>query len=209
VFSWKVNQDHPSKSTELFGMSVGISLSLTLAALFLGNLAEPASGIHQTGRLLLSNAIFDGLTVVTTLVILEKAAGVHKLWSIPLAVLFDICFAAGFAIASLWFGANRLNLYQIAWLLIAHSTDGSRWSIGPYFWSMHTTFLPTFLYLGLVLVCWIGKSMLAPTKWFLNRSQQKEINPLNMTARLLALVGAGFGTGAYLVSLVDTLLKHP
>jgi hypothetical protein len=57
---------------------------------------------------------------------------------------------------------------------------------------MHTTFLPTLLYLFFILFCWTGKALLIPARWFFGKGQEHK-NPLKLTAMLCGIFAALFG----------------
>src|SRR5258708_36394771 len=137
-----------------------------------------------------SNVVFDGLTVVVTLLVLEMSVRSQAVFPIPAAICVDLILGALFACASLGLGLafteRKLSFRSLEWTLIGHSQNGSHWEFGPYFWAMHTTFLPTLFYLALISVCWAGKCFLVLTKWFLGKGKLEEINPLGMTSALAA-----------------------
>jgi hypothetical protein len=182
-------------------LSIGLSFSLTFAALFVGHHVNPHAWVPQTGQMIASNVVFDGLTVVVTLLVLENSVGSQVVFPIPAAIFLDLILGALFACASLGLGLaftdRQLSFLSLGWTLIGHSQDGSHWEFGPYFWAMHTTFLPTLVYLALVLVCWAGKCFLVVIKWFLGKGKLEEINPLGMTSALAALLAAVFAAAAY------------
>src|SRR3989442_14008466 len=104
-----------------------------------------------------------------TFTILDKMTARPGLLRIPMAVFLDLVIAAILACGSIYFGLvstnKALGLTQLLYILVAHSPDGSQVEFSPYFWVMHTTFIPTLLYLLFLLGCWIGKSLLLPVRW--------------------------------------------
>jgi hypothetical protein len=74
---------------------------------------------------------------------------------------------------------------------MARSPDGTITDLGPYFWTMHTTFLPTLVYLSIILLGWLGKVLLTPIKWFFGLGQENK-NPLKLTAALFTIVSVIF-----------------
>jgi hypothetical protein len=107
------------------------------------------------------------------------------------------------ACGSLYFGLvitdKALNLSQILHILIGRSIDNTHYELSPYFWTMHTTFIPTLLYLSLILFCWIGKAMLIPVRWFFGKGQEHK-NPLKLAAALCGLFVAIFTVLAFVAS---------
>jgi Helix-hairpin-helix containing domain/AAA domain len=58
------------------------------------------------------------------------------------------------------------------------------------FWTMHTTFLPTMIYLILVLLAWTAKAALRPTRWFFSKGEHPDINPVGLTAMLVTVIAS-------------------
>ncbi len=175
------------------GFGVAMSFIVSLWAMYIGHVAVPQAWVPKTLQMLVANALCDSLTLVATLGVLLWAVGDRGLLRIPTAVAMDIGIAASLAVASLHFGLawteRALSTRGLLNVLIGRSSDGSAWQLGPYFWVMHTAFLPTITYLGLVLVCWLGKTILIPARWFFGISQGHE-NPLKLTSALCALIAA-------------------
>lgn len=184
----------------LFGFSGAISFTITLSALFLGHLLEPSAFLPQNIRMLLSNAICDGATVVASLSTLERAVGPKKRLSIPAAIFLNLLLALTFACASLWLGVKDVTLVNVVRVLIGHSIDGGHWEFGPYFWAMHTVFLPLLIYCLIVMLCWAAKATVTYKEWFYGRAAQPEINGLTMAARFLGYI-------ATLLAAAATLLR--
>lgn len=186
----------------LFILGVAVGFTVTFVALLVGHVADPPAHIPQTFQLLVSNIIFDGLTMVVTLAILSWAVGRGWLLSIPLAVLLDLLAAAVLACCSLYFALvgteHALSVLEVLNVLVGHSPDGSRVELSPYFWTMHTTFLPTLAYLALILVTWFAKLILTPVRWFFGKGHEHK-SPLKLTAALcttIAVIFALFSVGA-------------
>ena len=179
----------------LFCFGSTLSFSITLIALLIGRAANPSEWVPKEISMLFSNVIFDGLTLVATFMILQRAVQPRKLFSIPLAILLDTIVAALFACCSLWFGLkftdHPVTVLQTLNVLIFRSIDGSTWHIGPCFWAMHTTFLPTIIYLFFILLCWLAKLIYKPINWILYRG--KETNPFGLTMSVFAFVALVFG----------------
>jgi hypothetical protein len=171
----------------LFGASVGLSFFFTILTMFIGRELSPQSLVPQTKRMLWSNALFDGATVVASLYVLERAIPPLKRFNIFLAVLLNLVLGTLFAWGSLWFGIKGLLLKEALWVFVGHSLDGTHWELGPYFWTMHSTFLPLLFYLVAILFCWTAKMFLSYRMWFHQRA--KELDGLAMTSNFLGLVG--------------------
>ncbi len=178
----------------LFGSGVSASFTVTLLALFLGHIADPTAWIPQTYQMLFSNVFFDGVTLVATIYLLRWAISRKSLFRIPVAIGADVLLAALLACSSLYAGLlfteNQLGWRQVTSVFVALSPDASEFEIGPCFWAMHTTFLPTLLYMSLILLCWLEKALLIPVRcvrWWLGKGQAHD-NPLKLSAALCTLV---------------------
>jgi hypothetical protein len=179
----------------LFGIGVVGGFTATLFAMLIGHLIEPWSYVPQTLQMLIANIIFDGLTMAITFSILSWALSKDGLLRLPMAILLDIVLAGIFAAGSLYFGLlltdKALTLREVVYILFARSADNSHFEFSPYFWVMHTTFIPTLLYLSLILFCWVGKALLIPIKLFFGLGQENK-NPLKLTAGLCGIFAAVF-----------------
>jgi hypothetical protein len=176
----------------LYGVGVGAGLAVTYAALSLG-LAATGERVPWTSQLLLSNVLHDGLTVVASYWLLSWALVRRSLLRVPAAIVADVAVSAVLACSSLYVGVmmteRHLGIAQVLHILLARAPDGHHWEVGPYFWAMHTMFLPTLAYLAVVAVCWMAKALLLPTRWFFGVGQEHK-NPMNLTAALCALIAA-------------------
>lgn len=181
---------------DVFGIGVAASCSVTMLALILGNLAGPLDWIPRTRQMLASNVVFDGLTLLATLRVLQLSIPPSKKLSIPVAVTLDAVIAACFACASLWLGLagsdHALGFSGIVRVLFARHPQCEAWNLGAFFWVMHTAFLPTFLYLSLIISCWLAKTLVRAAAALLRRGSQAETNPLALSAALFALLFALF-----------------
>ena len=179
----------------LLGLSVGLSFSITFFTFWFGRLVSAESPIPQTGQMLLSNVLFDGGTMLITLLILDWAIKKKSFLRIPAAILLDVVVAAVLACASLYFGLflseNHLSIQQVMWVLVGRSPAGLGMELGPYFWAMHTTFIPTFIYMAVILVAWIGKIVLVFIELVFRKSFLLK-NPFTLTAALFALLATIF-----------------
>jgi len=160
--------------------------------------------------MLLSNVILDGFTLVATVAILSQAVVRPGLLRIPMAVFLDIVVAALLACCSLYFGlmltSKALSVSEVLNVLLAKSPDGYSLELGPYFWAMHTTFLPTLLYLGLIFAAWLGKALLTPVEWFFGKGQESS-NPLKLTSALCGVFMAVFWLLSYATAFMEKFLK--
>lgn len=198
-------------SIALFNIGVACGFSVTLVAMSVGHLVEPSANVPQTLQMLISNVMFDGLTMAVTFAILSWAVSKKGLWRLPIAILLDIIVAAAFAGGSLYFGLiftdKALTIQDVLFILIARSTDNSHFEFAPYFWIMHTTFIPTVLYLSLILFCWTGMAILTPVKWFFGKGQE-HTHPLKLAGLLCGVFAAVFAILAVATGFVQEGIKE-
>jgi hypothetical protein len=193
-----------------FSVAVTLSFAVTFLAMLLGHLVNQSAWVPQTLQMLVSNVIFDGFTVVVTLALLSWAVAKRTMLRIPCAIFLDIVIAALLACCSLHFGLVFTEK-AVTWgetlnVLLAKSPGAEGFELGPYFWTMHTTFLPTLLYLSLIFVTWTGKLILLPIKWFFGAGQEHK-NPLKLTAAFLTLFSVAFGSLSFMASTAQELCE--
>lgn len=189
--------DFNSKSPAAF--AIIISLSVTLFAMMIGHLVSPDLHVPQTFQMLISNTLLDGLTMILTFAIFAWALNGHTFLRIPTAISIDVAVAAVLACSSLYFGLvfshQSLSIGESINVLIAKAPDGSQTEFGPYFWAMHTTFLPTVAYLGFILLAWLCKVMLGATRLFLKIGYDSA-NPVTFSYGVSNVVWAAFAAAA-------------
>jgi len=190
----------------LFGLY--LSFGITPIAITLGLISRASSPDLHENLLILSNIFMDGLTLIVTFSILYWVVEHPGFLRIPIAIILDICLAAIFAFLSLYFGlvgsSDALTVSEVFNALIARSMDGTRFEIGPFFWVMHTTFIPTLIYLFLILAAWVAKGFVLPVSRYLKTAGIND-NPLQLTARLCVVFVALFAFFAY---LSDAGMQH-
>lgn len=179
----------------LVGLTMTASFCVTLCSLLIGHVVRPDAPVPQTLQMLFSNVVCDGLTMLATVLILGAAVGPKRRFPVPVAILLDLALAVVLACASLWCGLvrteNALSVTQVARVLIGQSPSGTQFQFGPYFWAMHTTFLPTLLYLSLIALCWLAKLVVLPVALVLQKGRVVE-KPHHASAVTLLLVAAIF-----------------
>lgn len=188
------------------GMPFGFAL--TFIGFLIGHLIDPLAYVPQTRQMLYSNTLFDLLTIAVTFRIFSKALTKSSSFRLPMAIFFDLLVAAVLACCSLYFGLRgtdkALGVKELFYVLFARSPDGSQFELSPYFWTMHTTFLPIFLYLLFILFCWASKAFLIPARWFFGKGKEFK-NPLDLTSGLCALIMAIL---AVLLFIVATMQEY-
>lgn len=192
----------------IYGVSLGLSFSITFLSFLIGNMVSNDSHIPQTFQMLVSNVIFDGATVLLTFAVLGWSLKEKSWLRVPAAIIIDVAIAVVLAYASLYIGLfmsdNHLSLKQVTLVLVGISPSGKNIELGPYFWAMHTSFIPTCIYLTLILIGWFGKSILIPVEWFLGKGQSHK-NPMALTAALFTLLATTFVLSGL---AVDAFEKH-
>lgn len=159
-----------------FSAGVALSVSLTLIALAVGTFAEPQHAVPQTLQMLGVNTILDGVTVVATFAILEKTQTTGRRLSIPVAIVLDLSVSTVLACASLFFGVLgttlQLTFSEVVNILVVRSPSGTTFELGPFFWAMHTTFLPTLAYLLVIALTWACRVFVMPVNAVLKRGHE-------------------------------------
>lgn len=188
--------DEEDRLFSIVGYVFGISLPLSMISLLIGHYFSPDAYIPKTTQMLLFNLLFDALTLATTYFMLSRSVGSKKRFPISVAVMLDIFFAGIFACLSLFFGLyltnNSLSFYESVNVLIGLKQDGSSFEIGPYFWIMHTTFIPTFIYTSIILISLIGKGIVLPFAKIVKRGEVIE-KPHDLTAMTFTFIAVSLG----------------
>ncbi len=187
------------------------SFFITFLAISLGHIIIPNGWIPQTLQMLISNVLLDGFTLMATLYILGKIVKPPYIIRIPLAIAVDLFVAAVFACASLYFGLvgteQALTIPQILNVLMFKSPNGGFYEFGPFFWTMHTTFIPTVIYLFIILLCWLAKFMLQPAHLFFGWARVHN-HPLRLTAALCGVFVAVFTVLSFAAATAEEKLKQ-
>ncbi len=191
----------------LFLISMGISLVLTFLFLTIGHYFEPDAFLPQYFQMIISNLLFDGLTVIFTIAFLRWSLKGSFIFRFPLALLGDVLFASIFAVLSLYFGliysVNKLSIGEIIPLLVGFNVFKNNYSLGPYFWLLHSTFLPSIIYLSILFAGWVGKVFIEPINWFFGKTAQNK-RPFAMVTGLCSVI-SGF---LFVISFVfEQLIK--
>lgn len=187
------------------------SFTVTAVALLIGHLASPEDHVPQTLRLIVINAGCDTATLLFTFWILRQAAEKSRL-PLLLAVVIDLGVSAMLACVSLWLSLagtpEALSLGEVGRVLIGLEPDGSRLGAGPYFWVMHTTFLPTLAFLMFLLSTLVAKYVVLPLNAVWEKTSTVD-EPDKLTAGLMGFWAVVFGSLAALVRWGLPLLYPP
>ena len=118
-----------------------------------------------------------------------------------------IVVAALLACLSLYLGLlgsdNALSIKETLNVLIARAPAGTTYELGPYFWAMHTTFIPTIMYLIVIALAYIGKLIILPIFHVFRKGRELE-KPHDLTAGVFAFVAVLFVAISRLLSRIAT-----
>ena len=92
-------------------------------------------------------------------------------------------------LAGLALTQHQLTVGRAWGLLWAISVNGRSHEFGPLFWTMHSTFLPTAVYLSFVLVAWLAKCVVLPLQLLLEKGERRR-DPFKRTGDLCILLAA-------------------
>ena len=170
---------------------------VTLVGLWFGSLGDPDAKSYPTTQLVVSNLFFDGATVAFTYWALTRL-------TLPIAILLDIIASGLFAIASIWLGTlssdSSLSFWQCTRILFAYSPYSDGIYIGGLFWVMHSTFLPTLIYLFLVAATVTAKYVTVVLQHLLQTVASPNIPLFAIVAATCAIF---FGIFQFLGGLAD------
>lgn len=170
-----------------------ISFPLTLAALAVGSFFAPHAPLPIALQLLISNVLCDTATIWITLTMMGRATRPDAQMRMWFAIPMTIILGGVLACASLWcglaFSPYAISMSDVFNVLIGLNPAGTRFEFGPYFWTMHTTFLPTLLFLSLVCVCYLGKLCVLPVAGLFRKGSSVD-KPHHLTAGLFTLIAA-------------------
>ena len=194
------------------GAALSLSFLVTAVALLVGSIAVPSAEVPQTAQMFLVNVLCDGITLVMTYMILERAVDktvlgkgpswvssepevIRRKYPIPVAILLDISVAAMLACLSLYLGLlgteRAITIREAVNVLVALAPAGTTYELGPFFWAMHTTFIPTLMYLTVIVLAYIGKLIVLPVFHVLKKGHELE-KPHDLTAAVFAFVAVVF-----------------
>ncbi|PHS22925.1 MAG: hypothetical protein COA85_10550 [Robiginitomaculum sp.] len=152
----------------LFVFSASLSLLMTYGAFAIGHIMVPDEYIPQTFQMIGSNALFDGLTIAITLILMRQVGKIKKGWAfvaVIILIFLDFAIAAALGVLSIFFGLldteNAISLNEAVNLLLGHAQNGEGYVFGPLFWVMHTSFLPTTIYLSIMLFFVLAKMVMS------------------------------------------------
>ena len=185
------------------GLIIIAMVTLLATRIGLGNIEL----LDQTKKLWILNIVGDAITVLVTYRILRFFYKRSNPAILLLAIILDIITAAMLAFGSLYVGLlgtdRELTILEVWNILWFKCRDGSVYGIDEFFWIMHTTFIPTLLYLSVIFVLSLAKY---PATWIIDYlSNAKEADkPHYYTGMVFALISASItaliGTINYLIA---------
>ena len=186
----RAEQSTPAEKTE-YVLAIVLSSSLILSSISLmlghGNML-----LRPNLQLLIANLICDFATIGATYLILKRIQATKLLGTISLISL-DLMVAAILAFLSLYLGVlsteNQLASQEVLNILFFQLRDGSAYGIDPYFWIMHTTFIPTLLYLAVIFFLLIARHLTIPFMKLLKDASAAD-KPHYATATTFGFIGA-------------------
>ena len=188
-------EDIDERKWLLVGAAMSVSMVITVVAIAVGTVAAPHLPVPQTLQLVSANILCDGVTMYATVMVLGLAVGQNKTLPIPVAIFLDLLIAAGLACLSLWLGVIGTELQVepmgVLQVLMGRDPSGANYELGPLFWAMHTVFLPTVTYLGIIIAAWIGRLVVLPVLRVFERGREVE-SPHNHTAMLIGFFAVVF-----------------
>ncbi len=153
-------------------------------------------------RLILVNLVFDVLTLIITWRFLKWLQKANNLFSSILLITLDLITAAMLAFGAIYLGligsSKSLTLLEVWNILFFKVRDGSSFGIDPYFWIMHTTFIPSLIHLAILFFALMARYLTLP---FLKLFQDASVadKPHYATATTFAFIGSIFSAAAALL----------
>ena len=176
----------------MVSFGAGIGIMLTNLGVMLGHIFGPQFPFAMTKQLIIVNLICDGLTFAITFIILKKVIMMDRIIILPFAIILDIAASAILAILSLYLSTvgtdMAFSLKQCYLMLGALNEWGECCNFGSYFWVMHTSFIPTMIYLAIISLALIIKVVLVPMHWFFDKNYHVE-KPYNTTSAAFIPIG--------------------
>ncbi len=169
-----------------------VSVPITLLGLSLGGITSSEVLTSSVLQIFAVNMVFDSVTFFVTGMLVLTAVRLQKLKLYPLFLVCDLVSSAFFAVMSLYFSllgtVHQLGMVDCARILLGYLPDKDVVSFTPQFWIMHTAFIPTSIYLGILFLIWTSNLFIEAFARFVEINTVADRNPLKVTA---AFLGAG------------------
>lgn len=188
-----------------FGMIIGFLITIAVWMISMSLTSKTYENLNNLSlQVLAANAICDGLTLILTFLILSRVRHSNFLL-ILIAIALDFLLAALLSCCSLYLALvgtpDALDFKKILNILVARSVDGVHWEFGPYFWIMHTTFLPTLCYLSVLFLVLTAKIVILPFAKISRKASSLE-RPHWLTAVTFGFLSLLFGGIATIMLLL-------
>jgi hypothetical protein len=168
-------------------------VAFTYLAMLIGHVLEPGSFVPRTWGVLITNFICDGVTLAVTFTLIRRAVEGRRLLSLPIRIVKIVAATAILALLSAYvglrFSLRPLTITETFNVFIGRSRDGSKLDLSPTFWVMHTTFIPTLLYLGVIGLFWLAKLFLTGVGRYVKKEAEMR-KPFNLTAKFFGALMA-------------------
>ncbi|WP_289054192.1 hypothetical protein [Carboxylicivirga marina] len=185
---------------DYLGSSFALSIFITTISFTIGFYIYPHRHIPQSMQMYFVNIIMDTVTIIVTLNILKRViSGKIRLFY---AICLDLILSALFACSSLYLGlvgsSNAVSIKETAFILLGKDKFGSDFYFDAYFWVMHTSFIPTILFLSFVFFTLIAKKIVLPILKLLKKAETFD-KPHDLTAAFLGFIAVFFFSIAALI----------
>lgn len=138
------------------------------------------------------NLSADAMTVVLCIAVLKIYSAKGRTTDYLKFVIISFLIASFFSFLVVlrlsFYGNLELSIQEIFWSIFARSGDNLSWEIAPWFWYMHTTFIPLIIFTLLILMTLLAKYIVLPIEKNLYKSSIVE-KPHQLTSTFLAFVG--------------------
>lgn len=192
--------------TNIFAFFFGFFFGLFLSwlAIIVGQVIQPTYVIPLTAPILLINSVADGITLTVTIIIIKKMIRAGSVYKSVGYILLNILIASILAIAAMYLGSgfegtDSVSLVDAFFLLAPYKlvNHSAMNQFGSYFFLTNSTLLPVFIYLIIVVLCYLFKlCFYRPLRYIatdLNENKQPVeylAAMFKVAARLFAIPGA-------------------
>lgn len=167
--------------------SLSYSIIATGLSIFLGNIVSD-NEVLITGQMFKANWICDLLSGMFFSALFFTG---QKKKNVLLLIAVSFIISAAFSYLSLFF--SLLDTYdepspqEILNTMFMRTREGNHWEIGPYFFLMHTTFIPIFSFLSILIIATCVKLWIKVVALALGLISQDQVNTFKAFAALLGI----------------------
>jgi hypothetical protein len=175
---------------------------ISLVALSLGHFIVPIAYVPLTYQMIIANLCFDSLTIFTTIYIFSLVLSNFSFFNAFIAVFLDFVLSSFYSCVSIFLTLyntpQAIRFAETLNLLFARSMDGRSYELGPLFWLMHSTFLPTLILLLVIALCCLMVLLHFPFEWVFERFDNVA-KPVAYSAAFLLVIASFAGIIAALI----------